>query len=507
MLGGTVERRIFATLQSGRKKGTAMGNDVFVSYARENVRLAESIALAIRDYNWSVFFDKDRDNLPPGRGYHKKIHDEINGASVFVFLISQESIGDGSYALTELKFAQEKWPHPRGRVLPAQIGPYDRSVLPPYLNAATKLSIRGSSSAEIAKEVNELLQAQRLSARWKRTIQGILKGGVGKCLAFVNAKKSTNTSIEQAIREAMGRELGSISVSDLKERLKSDEIPSGPIPVRVRGVFFPGALMSFGWWERKENQLITDIKWKDPSLQGWFFSGFEQWAPSWDVNDWSDKNPIKLVGQIGEGDEANSIPVLVKGEERARKLRDEFHDKVVLNANVVALLCHETHLEDLPELSEADKHFLDAIKRVTDSQYYLLVPDSDNAARYDVELRTGPVNYYSGYLWQCWAPKEWKGADADGSRLVRSYFVWEHCNLANNDVVQFGMDALAAKVELLRKRLQKDESLKAPSGDLVLLQHLMAEQKLRGEASGEEPPAIPADEFSNWFTSKDVPKS
>src|SRR5277367_3862571 len=100
------------------------GKKVFISYAAEDRELAYRISLSLRDHDLDVFFD--RDQLQPGGGYDKEIHQQILQSSAIVFLVSKHSVTPGRYTLTELQFARDKWPHPRDHVLPVSVGPTGR---------------------------------------------------------------------------------------------------------------------------------------------------------------------------------------------------------------------------------------------------------------------------------------------------------------------------------------------------------------------------------------------
>jgi hypothetical protein len=96
---------------------------VFISYASEYRPVAERIALSLRGRGYKVFLDKD--DLPAGASYDDKIHQAILSSGAFIFLISPESIADGRYTLTELKFARERWPNPSRSVLPVVVAKTD----------------------------------------------------------------------------------------------------------------------------------------------------------------------------------------------------------------------------------------------------------------------------------------------------------------------------------------------------------------------------------------------
>jgi hypothetical protein len=136
-------------------KHGALGRRVFVSHAREDAKLAERIALAIRGRDCTVFLDAN--DLPPGGNYEARIHQAIKSSSVFVFLISPASVSDGRYPLTELKFAEQRWTHPANHVLPVFATEMPIDHVPEYLRAASIMKARGDLAAEVAAAVDEML--------------------------------------------------------------------------------------------------------------------------------------------------------------------------------------------------------------------------------------------------------------------------------------------------------------------------------------------------------------
>lgn len=128
--------------------------NVFLSYSSSERELAERLAYSLRDEGDSVFFD--RTSLPPGEGYHSRIRTAIDRCSLFIFLISRESVSRGSYALTELGIAQNKWASPSGLILPVMVSEVDLDTLPPYLNAVTVLRPQGDLVAEVVAAVGQL---------------------------------------------------------------------------------------------------------------------------------------------------------------------------------------------------------------------------------------------------------------------------------------------------------------------------------------------------------------
>jgi TIR domain len=121
---------------------------LFLSYASEYQTVADEISLALTGAGHEVIFDVSW--LKPGDDYNRRICDAFDQADGMVFLITPEAVQAGSYALTELKFAREKWPHPKQCVLPIMLRPTPLEVIPPYLRAVTILRPEGNVAAEVA---------------------------------------------------------------------------------------------------------------------------------------------------------------------------------------------------------------------------------------------------------------------------------------------------------------------------------------------------------------------
>jgi hypothetical protein len=98
--------------------------------------VAEQIALALEGRGDQVFFD--RDSLTAGAEFYQRIQNAIDQSDFLIFLISADSVRRGSYALTELKSARLKWPHPQNRVLPVLVRPVDLAAVPAYLQGAAR---------------------------------------------------------------------------------------------------------------------------------------------------------------------------------------------------------------------------------------------------------------------------------------------------------------------------------------------------------------------------------
>jgi TIR domain len=226
-----------------------------------------------------------------------------------------------------------------------------------------------------------------------------------------------------------------------------------PLPIKVQGTLYPCALLSSGWWERRAAAKTRQIKWRD-GLQEWLFHGFEEWGPSWDFtwdfDNWahSSKRPY-FIAQLGDGDEANSIPVLLPAT-KAKRLQEVFERTWGgMEAEISGVLGHRKHFAQYvnPQALELFGGLLD----------YCLWLDDDNK-EHKISPRTKHTDVYSGYLWKCVAPKELLHGRTPCLNDV--YFIWEHVNFADRDALAYCLEALNNKEEHVRKRY----------GELMLVQ-------------------------------------
>jgi len=136
---------------------------IFVSYASEERPMADELAVRLRTEGHTVFLD--RDNLPEGEGYDAQIREAIASCDLYLFLVSPLSIQPGRYTMTELKFAREQFPNPKGRVLPVMTKPTPFGDIPPYLSAITILQPQGNLVAETVAEADRLVGQRTRSRR------------------------------------------------------------------------------------------------------------------------------------------------------------------------------------------------------------------------------------------------------------------------------------------------------------------------------------------------------
>jgi hypothetical protein len=200
--------------------------DIFLSYASEDHSTAEEIALALRGEGHEVFFD--RAILSGGEDFHSVIRDEIHRADLFVFLIAPESVAQGSYALTELRMARERWKHPGGHILPVLLRPTALEQIPPYLRGVTLFEPEGNVAAELAAHVRRPRRRLKLVP----TLFGILVVATAGYVAFPYVRHLMDTGKEGFVSR--------IAPSDFLSRFvfEADEIeraeyaldPSAPFP-------------------------------------------------------------------------------------------------------------------------------------------------------------------------------------------------------------------------------------------------------------------------------------
>ena len=122
-----------------------MASSIFLSYSSPQADLAARIELALVAEGHTVF--GDRSSLPAGESFDAQIRSAIADSDLLVFLVSADSVAEGRYALTELKFAQQKWRHPAGRVLPVLVDDTPVSAIPAYLTAVTMFRASGDTAA------------------------------------------------------------------------------------------------------------------------------------------------------------------------------------------------------------------------------------------------------------------------------------------------------------------------------------------------------------------------
>jgi TIR domain/VHL beta domain len=216
--------------------------DIFLSYASP-----DKIALSLRSRGHQVFLD--RDDLPAGQSYDEQIAQAVKKSQIFVFLISPDSVGEGRYALTELKFARRKWNVPDGHVLPVMVRKTALEQVPPYLKAVAILEPSGSAAAETSAAVGEM--EEKLGAGWTARLSArryVLSFGVLCLIALVAAyflmgrPTVVDCKEEARLRSTEGRIATSITFAN-----ETDQ------PIQIYWLDYDGKRSLFGTLERGQD--------------------------------------------------------------------------------------------------------------------------------------------------------------------------------------------------------------------------------------------------------------
>jgi len=166
---------------------------IFLSYASENRSRAEQIALALKSDGHEVFFDGA--TLAGGENYNHVIREQVAATDLLLFLISPHSVEPGSYTLTELRMAEDRWASPAGHVVPVLIAPTAMDSIPAYLKAVTLFEPKGNAAAEIAAHLNRLRRRRRpLLGIASAIVMAALAVGLG---VWIHGR-TTNTALGKA---------------------------------------------------------------------------------------------------------------------------------------------------------------------------------------------------------------------------------------------------------------------------------------------------------------------
>jgi hypothetical protein len=140
---------------------------IFLSYASEDKHLVEPIYYALVEKH-TVFFD--RKSLPPGGNFDTQISKAIQDSDLFIYCISPNAVACGSYTLSEVKFAEKKWTHPKKHILPVMLLETSYAEIPSYIKAVTVLETTGNIAAEVAESVRGMGRKDL----FKKLIWGVL---------------------------------------------------------------------------------------------------------------------------------------------------------------------------------------------------------------------------------------------------------------------------------------------------------------------------------------------
>ena len=128
---------------------------IFLSYAHEDIDLAQKLFFALSNLRHQVFFDKA--SLQVGNEYNFNIIDNIRRSDLSVLLLSPDYFSENSYCKTELKIIQTNWPAPAGKVFPVMARETTFDIIPNYISSVTILKSHGNLVAEIVQTIQDQL--------------------------------------------------------------------------------------------------------------------------------------------------------------------------------------------------------------------------------------------------------------------------------------------------------------------------------------------------------------
>jgi hypothetical protein len=418
-----------------------MSHRVFISYSIQDERAANAVCAALEAQNIPCWMSH-RDNVA-GASWSKVIVDAIQSSRVVVLLLSAWSNRSENVA-REIELAASE----NITILTLRLEDVaPQGAIRYFLSSRHWLN---AFPLPVETYSGPLLQALRPYLR-----KGAGEGGVEVYPYMIARGPAAHRAFTERPGGQWDNAIGaSETIDDLRAKLlqKPIELPN-PVEIKVRGTLFPCALLSSGWWEKRKTAKIQRMKWHD-GLQEWLFNGFDQWGPSWDFtwdfDNWERSRENRhFIAQLGEGDEANSIPVLLPPS-KATRLQEVFLSSWGgIEADVRGVLGHRRHFAQY-----VDEKALELFGGLLD---YCLWLDEDNKD-HKILPRTASTESYSGYLWKCVAPKQMlKGRSPC---LNDVYFIWEHVNFASRDAIAYCLEAVAHKEDYIRRQF----------GELMLVQ-------------------------------------
>jgi TIR domain-containing protein len=422
---------------------------VFISYFSQDFGAAEQICRVLEGNDIPCWIAPR--NVLPGASYAASIVEAIEQAKVVVFVWSRRTEVSG-----HVKIELERATSAQVAIIPFRI-----DDVQPTRDIAYFVGSRqwlNAFEAPLAQHFEKLVYAVRMHLQASPEQPA---GSVRLPNYLVTRLDAHRDYLHRPRTDPAEPNAGAIRIEDLRERLLQDDPQlEQPEPVRVTGTLFPCALLSSGWWEKRKADKKLVIDWRD-GLQEWLFHGFDLWGPSWDVSGdfkaWSQAPEQRyFIAQLGDGDEANSIPVLIPSS-KAPSLQDELARRRWggMEAEIGCFLGHRKHFSDHidPEALEVFGGLLD----------FCLWLGNDHKDHY-IDPLGHKTQLYSGYLWKCVAPKS---VLQRAPSISDVYFIWEHANFSSQDALSYALDAMTFKEEQVRKRCGEDLALVHKSSNLV----------------------------------------
>ncbi len=441
---------------------------VFLSYAHEDDAWCAELSRHLGALKHGSIINLWTDfKISPGEPWDERIQLELNSADLILLLVSPAFIDSKFCWREEMVRAIERHHAGVARVIPIALEEcYWRTAPFAALQGLPKnmKAIRNypkDKRAAIWREVAEGIH--KAVDEWQARRPGLLsidpsdaegRGVASEIQQYLplraqHFKQFLQQPLDRGDREVGDRE----SVADLRSKLLRGVSLERPKLLTVEGTLFPCALLNSGWWERQLQSKSRTAGWRWRNrVQEWLFNGFDLWAPSWDFT-WTIEDGLpdavgpRFIAQLGSGDEADSLPVVIP-ESKAAKLREWFAEAWGgADVEVTGLLGRRDHFPGCEGLN----YFGGVLD-------YCLWLDEEEPKH---KIKRAPIStsLYSGYLWKCMVPQNWR----EGHKTVRLrdvYFIWDHTNFAADEAIKYSLDALD----------HKEKYLRAMHGDLVLIQ-------------------------------------
>jgi len=189
---------------------------IFLSYAHEQLAVAERLAASLREAGDNVFRDHDR--LRGGEAFDERIADEIASTHLFLFLLSPDSVGKG-YARSELEMARKRWKRLSRHVLPVEVVPVSQEDLPGFLNVLNIVRTKGDLVADVLAEVSVVRRARTRRLAMRGAVAAI---AIAAALAVASRTRSSHGAIPHR------------PLCLLSAEIKLPDPPADPLPALAR---------------------------------------------------------------------------------------------------------------------------------------------------------------------------------------------------------------------------------------------------------------------------------
>ena len=259
-------------------------------------------------------------------------------------------------------------------------------------------------------------------------------------------------------------EILNLDIIDLLDKIKNgffNKPNYSNLEVKVEGTLFPALLLCPGWWYRKTNNIDVNNLQGCNEIQTWLFTGFEQWAPSWEIS--LEKEKPWLIAQLAGNDEADSIALIID-KENALEIREKFYKlQAPFSVEVTGTLYQR---KDLPDDIKLD-HDAKILSDVTD---YCIVVRKQNK-NHEIKI-SNVIPFYTGYLWQCCIPEKKylelkKTKHFAYPKIQDVYFFWEHTNFGSKEAVEYNLYGLKQKIAFVENKIN-DKMLLIQNSSIIL---------------------------------------